>query len=314
MTAYIIKRLLAMIPTIIGVSIFVFLLFQLLPGTVVEQMLGVNGGNPEAVKELREFFGLDRPLHVQYADWAGSFLSGDLVSWRSGQEIWPMLLKAFTVTGELALLAVIVSFIIGVPLGILAALKPNSILDNVLRVVSLAGVSVPIFFQGTVLILLFSLYFPWSPPVVFKYPWESLAQNVQIMILPALALGSASSAVIMRMTRASLLETLGQDFIRTARAKGLTERAVIFGHALKNVMISVVTALGLEMGQILGGIVVIEVVFSLPGVGQLIFNGLVERDFPLVIAAIMFITFITMVINALVDICYKWIDPRIRYD
>jgi peptide/nickel transport system permease protein len=314
MTAYIIKRLLAMIPTIIGVSIFVFLLFQLLPGTVVEQMLGVNGGNPEAVKELREFFGLDRPLHVQYADWAGSFLSGDLVSWRSGQEIWPMLLKAFTVTGELALLAVIVSFIIGVPLGILAALKPNSILDNVLRVVSLAGVSVPIFFQGTVLILLFSLYFPWSPPVVFKYPWESLAQNVQIMILPALALGSASSAVIMRMTRASLLETLGQDFIRTARAKGLTERAVIFGHALKNVMISVVTALGLEMGQILGGIVVIEVVFSLPGVGQMIFNGLVERDFPLVIAAIMFITFITMVINALVDICYKWIDPRIRYE
>ncbi|EKN63448.1 ABC transporter permease [Schinkia azotoformans] len=315
MGVYVVKRILSMIPTIIGVSLLVFLLMELIPGSVVEQMLGIEGNNPEAQKKLEEFFGLNEPFYVQYWNWISGVIVGDLgVSWRSGDPILPTLLNAFIITGEMAVFAVIVSVIIGMPFGILAALKPYGIIDNILRVLSLAGVSIPVFFQGTLLILIFSLFFPWAPPVVYQYPWESLSQNLQIMILPAIALGIASSAVVMRMTRSSLLETLGQDFIRTARSKGITETAVIFGHALKNIWISVITAIGLEMGQILGGVVVVEVVFSLPGVGQLIFNSLVQRDFPIVIGGILFVTIIVLIINTMIDLIYKFVDPRIRYD
>jgi peptide/nickel transport system permease protein len=313
MSVYVLKRIAAMLPTLFGVTIVVFLLLKLLPGTVVEQMLG-SEGDEEAAEALRQFFGLDRPLHEQYLNWIGNILVGDFgVSWRTGQDILTTLLEAFVVTGELAVFAVLVSALIGIPLGLLAALRPYGPIDHLLRIFSLTGVSVPVFFQGTVLIVLFSLFSPWKPPVIFEYPWDSLSMNLQIMILPAFALGLASSAVVMRMTRSSLLDTLGQDFIRTARAKGLKESIVIFRHALKTVMISVVTALGLEFGQILGGIVVVEVVFSLPGVGQTIFNALVERDFPLVQSGILMITFVTLCINTIVDIAYAYIDPRIRY-
>ncbi|MFF2445561.1 ABC transporter permease [Neobacillus sp. NPDC058068] len=312
---YILKRILSMIPTLIGVSLLVFLLMQLIPGTVVEQMLGVEGNSREAQKQLEEFFGLNQPVIVQYWHWFSGIMVGDFgVSWRSGEAILPTLLNAFIITCEMAILSVIVCVIIGVPLGILAALKPYGLIDNILRILSLAGVSIPVFFQGTLLMLIFSLYFPWSPPVVYQYPWESLSQNLQIMILPAIALGIASSAVVMRMTRSSLLETLGQDFIRTARSKGITETAVIFGHALKNILISVITAVGLEMGQIFGGIVVVEVVFSLPGVGQLIFNSLLQRDFPIVTSGILFVTVVVLIINTIIDLTYKFVDPRIRFD
>lgn len=315
MVVYIIKRILSMIPTLIGVSLLVFLLMQLIPGTVVEQMLGIQGNNPEAQQQLKEFFGLDQPVIVQYWNWISGVIVGDFgVSWRSGKDILPILLDAFIITGQMAIFAVSVCVLIGVPFGILAALKPNGLVDNILRIVSLAGVSIPVFFQGTLLVLIFSLFFTWSPPVIYQYPWESLSQNLQIMILPAIALGTASSAVIMRMTRSSLLEILGQDFIRTARSKGITETAVIFGHTLKNIGISVITAIGLVMGQILGGIVVVEIVFSLPGVGQLIFNSLLQRDFPIVISGILFVTVIVLVINTTVDVLYKFIDPRIRFD
>ena len=315
MTNYVIKRILAMFPTIIGVTIVVFLLLQLIPGTVVEQMLGIHSSDPVAQERLRAFFGLDLPVHVQYWNWLSDMLTGNMgVSWRTGQELLPRILLAFVVTGEMALAAVIVSFIIGVSLGIIAALRPYGIFDGVLRILSIAGVSIPVFFQGALLILIFSMLPIWSPPVTYHYPWESLSKNLQIMLLPALTLGIASSAVIMRMTRSSLLEILGQDFIRTARSKGLSERVVVFRHALKNVMINIITAIGLQFGQIIGGIVVIEVIYTLPGVGQLIYNGLIQRDFPLVVAGIMFITIVTLFVNTGVDIIYKVADPRIRYE
>lgn len=315
MALYITRRLLAILPTIFGVSIAVFLLLQLIPGTIIEQMLGMDGGNQQATEALRQFFGLDRPLYQQYFHWAGRLIVGDFgTSWRSGEAILPILSEAFIVTLELTVLAVIVSIVVGVPLGILAALRPYGIIDSILRIVSLAGVSIPVFFQGSLLILLLSLYSPWSPPIVFDYPWDSLSNNLQIMILPAIALGIASSAVIMRMTRSSLLEVLGQDFIRTARSKGFQERVVIFKHALRNVLISVVTAIGLQFGQILGGVVVIEVVFNIPGIGQTVFNALLQRDFPVVQAGILMITVATMLVNTLVDIIYGFIDPRVRYD
>ncbi len=312
---YIVKRILAMLPTIIGVTIFVFLLLQLIPGTIVEQMLGIHSSNPVAVARLREFFGLDQPVHIQYWHWLTDLLKGNLgVSWRTGQELLPRLLSAFIVTGEIALFAVIASSIIGVSLGIIAALRPYGLLDGILRIFSIAGVSIPVFFQGALLIMLFSFLPIWSPPVVYYYPWESLTKNLQIMLLPALTLGIASSAVIMRMTRSSLLEILGQDFIRTARSKGLAESVVVFRHALKNVMINIITAIGLQFGAIMGGIVVIEVIYSLPGVGQLIYNSLLHRDFPVVVAGIMFVTVVTLIINTVVDIVYKVADPRIRYE
>lgn len=315
MPVYIGKRIIAMLPTLFGVTIAVFLLLKLLPGTIVEQMLGVNGGSEETTQALRRFFGLDLPLYQQYWNWLKQLFVGDLgTSWRTGEAVLSTLLQAFFVTMEIAVGAVCISILIGIPLGIAASLRPYGLMDQLFRIFSLIGVSVPVFFQGTILIILFSFYSPWKPPILFEYLWESLSMNLQSLILPAFALGLASSSVIMRMTRSSLLDTLGQDFIRTARAKGLKESSVIMGHALKTVMISVVTALGLEFGQILGGIVVVEVVFSIPGVGQTLFNALIERDFPVVQSGILFITFITLCINTVVDIVYAFIDPRIRYD
>ena len=312
---YIVRRISSTLITLIGVSILVFLMLQLIPGTVVEQIMGMDAMvTQETVDSLKAFFGLDRPIHVQYGYWIQNVVRGNFgISWRTGKTVLSLIVDHLPVTGELTFLALVVAFVIGVPMGIASATRPNTVLDNVVRVVSLLGLSMPVFWQGTMLILVFSLTLRWMPALSYVGFFEDPVQNLQLMAMPSICLGTASAAMIMRMTRACLLEVLGQEYVRTARAKGLRERLVIYRHALRNAMIPVVTVVGVQVGYLLGGIVVVEEVFTLPGVGRLVLSAIFNRDYPLVQGAVLFIALIFMLSNLLVDLLYSIIDPRIRY-
>jgi peptide/nickel transport system permease protein len=312
---YLVIRTLSILPTLVGVSIAVFLLIRLIPGTIVEQMIGTEGTySRETSDALRAFFGLDQPVHVQYLRWAGQLVRGHLgTSWRTGLPVFEMIWSRLAVTLELTTGAMLVALAVGVPLGILSARRENSSLDHVIRVVSLFSLSIPVFWQATMLILAVSLWLGWAPSVAFVSPWVDLRANLAIVALPSLALGTAVAAVFMRMTRSSLLEVMRQDYIRTARAKGLAERAVVWGHAFKNGLIPLITVAGLQVGYLLGGVVVTEEVFTLPGVGRLLLWAVFQRDYPLVQGTILFVALLFMLSNLVVDLVYAWVDPRIHY-
>ena len=312
---YILKRILSLVPTVIGVTILVFLMIRLIPGTVVDQLIGTESRVDEATKEAaRAFFGLDRPLHVQYLDWLGGLARGDLGrSWRSGLPVSKMIGDRLAVTAELVVGALLVALLVGVPLGILSAVREGTPLDHLVRVASLFGLSIPIFWQAAMMILVLSVWFRWVPPVEYSPLGRDPIANLKQMILPSIVLGTVVSAQIMRMTRASLLEVLRHDYVRTARAKGLAERLVVTGHALKNALIPVVTVVGVQAGYLLGSAVVTEEVFTLPGVGRLVLSAVYERDYPLVQGTILFIAVLFMLSNLLVDLIYTYLDPRIRY-
>lgn len=316
MQVYILRRIVAMLATLLGVSLIVFLMMRLIPGTVVEQLLGQSALiSEETLRSLREFFGLDRPWYMQYLDWLARLLRGDLGnSWRSDRPVSQLILSRFPVSGELALLSIAWSLLLGVPLGTLSALRRGTSADNFIRFASTLGLSVPAFWQGTLLILLFSIYLQWMPSLEWvgfvKDPWR----NLSIMALPALTLGTATAAMITRMTRSAMLEVLSREFIRTARAKGLRERRVILYHALRNSLIPVITVAGVQMGYIIGGIVVIEDVFSLPGMGRLLLDAIFQRDYPVVQGTILMGAGVFMFLNFVVDLTYALIDPRIRYE
>ena len=314
MLKYIAGRVLALVPALLGLSILIFLMIRLIPGTVVEELLGDATATPQMIAALRAYFGLDQPLYVQYFSWLGKVLTGDLgTSWRTGKPVLQMILALLPLTGELAILSVLVSMIVGVALGIISAIKQDTPIDNLARVVALFGLSMPVFWQGTMLILIFSLYFNWMPPIMWVPIWQDPIQNLQILILPALCLGTASAATVMRMTRSCMLEVLRQEYVRTARAKGLHEQAVIAVHALRNAIIPVITVVGMQLGYQFGGVVVVEEVFTLNGIGRLVLSGIYQRDYPVVQGTILFIGVIFMVSNLLVDILYGLFDPRIRY-
>lgn len=311
---HIIRRILSTLITLFGVSILVFLMLQLIPGTVVEQIMGIDAMvTKETVDSLKSFFGLDQPIHIQYWHWIRNVVRGNFgISWRTGKEVLSLILDHLPVTGELTFLALIVAFAIGIPMGVLSATRTNTVFDNVIRVVSLLGLSMPVFWQGTMLILIFSLTFRWMPGLEYVGFFEDPIRNLRLMAMPSLCLGTASAAMIMRMTRACLLEVLGQDYVRTARAKGLRERLVVYRHALRNAMIPVITVIGVQVGYLLGGIVVVEEVFTLPGIGRLVLSAIFNRDYPLVQGAVLFIALIFMLSNLLVDLLYSILDPRIR--
>jgi peptide/nickel transport system permease protein len=315
MRRYLLIRVASLIPTLFGVSIAVFLLIRLIPGTVVEQMIGTEGlYSEETMRALRAFFGLDAPLHVQYARWLGGVLRGDLgTSWRTGLPVSEMILSRLQVTVELTLGAMLVAVAVGVPLGMVSARRENTGLDHVVRVASLFSLSIPVFWQATMLILAVSLWLDWAPAVDFVPPWRDPGRNLAIIALPSLALGTAVAAVFMRMTRSSLLEVMRQDYVRTARAKGLPERGVLWGHALKNSLIPLITVVGVQVGYLLGGVVVTEEVFTLPGVGRLLLWAVFQRDYPLVQGTILFVAALFMLSNLVVDVVYAYVDPRIRY-
>jgi peptide/nickel transport system permease protein len=315
MRRYVLIRVLSIVPTLFGVSVAVFLLIRLIPGTVVEQMIGTEGSfSEETMRALRRFFGLDVPIHLQYVRWMGGALRGDLgTSWRTGLPVAQMILERLQVTVELTLAAMLVAVAVGVPLGMVSARRENTPLDHVVRVGSLFSLSIPVFWQASMLILVVSLGLDWAPAVDFVPPWVDPGRNLAIIALPALALGTAVAAVFMRMTRSSLLEVMRQDYIRTARAKGLPEPGVLWGHALKNSLIPLITVAGVQMGYLLGGVVVTEEVFTLPGVGRLLLWAVFQRDYPLVQGTILFISALFMLSNLVVDLVYAWVDPRIRH-
>jgi peptide/nickel transport system permease protein len=312
---YLVVRLYSMALTLLGLTVLVFLMLRLIPGTVVEQMIGADAVVSAAmVEQLRAFFGLDQPWYVQYGRWLGGLAQGDLgTSWRTGKPVIALIAERLPVTLELTAMAVGFSLLLGLVAGIVSAVRRDRAVDNVTRVGALLGLSVPVFWQGTMLILFLSIYLRWMPPVVWVDFVRDPMKNLTIMLLPAVCLGTASAANIARTTRACMLDVLGSEYIRTASAKGLVPRLVVLKHALKNALIPIVTVVGLQIGILLGGSVVVEEVFTLPGVGRLVLWSIYQRDYPLTQSTILFVAVMFMTVNLLVDVLYAYLDPRIRY-
>ena len=315
MGRYLVVRLYSMALTLLGLTVLVFLMLHLIPGTVVEQMIGADAMmSQQMVDQLKRFFGLDQPWYVQYGRWLGQILRGDLgTSWRTGKPVLSLILERLPVTIELTVLSVLFSLVLGVTAGILSAVWRDRPVDHVTRVGTLLGLSVPVFWQGTMLILFFSLYLRWMPPVMWVDIVTDPRRNLTIMLLPALCLGTAAAANVARTTRSSMLDVLSSDFVRTALAKGLAGRGVVLKHALTNALIPIVTVVGLQLGILLGGTVVVEEVFTLPGVGRLVLWSIYQRDYPVTQSTILFIAALFMALNLAVDLLYGYLEPRIRY-
>ncbi|QPC80644.1 ABC transporter permease [Phototrophicus methaneseepsis] len=317
MTRYLVQRFISLIPMLVGVSILVFIAIRLVPGDLITAQLGTEAGMLSDAQRasLEAYYGLDKPPVEQYFSWMSDVLRGDLgLSVRQGQPVLSLIFDRFPVTLELAILSVIIALLIGIPLGILSAIYRNSVLDIFARVFAMIGLSVPNFLLGTLVIYVLSVYFgilPTSGNYVEFYEDPSL--NLQQIIFPALTLGTSFAASVMRMTRSSMLEVLSEDYIRTARSKGLWESVIIRRHALKNAMIPVVTLVGIEFGYLLGGTFIVEQIFAIPGIGRLTINAITQRDYALVQGVTLFIAVNFVVINLLIDVLYTVIDPRVSY-
>ncbi len=304
MIAFISKRILYTLPVVIGVSVAVFLMIHLIPGDPAQLVAGMEASEQD-VANVRRALGLDQPLYVQYMRFVSRAVLGDFgTSFRTGRGVLDEVGSRYMNTVVLGLAAMLVTLVLGGASGIISAVKKFTAVDNVSMLVSLLGVSMPTFFLGLLLMLVFSVYLGWFP-LTGKGTWLHL-------VLPALTLGTPSAAVISRLTRSSLLEVLEQDYIRTARAKGLAEFVVINSHAIRNAMIPVVTVLGLQFGYLLGGAVVTETVFAWPGIGRLIVQAILARDFPVVQASVLFLAMTFVLLNLLTDLLYSFLDPRIR--
>lgn len=313
MKTYVVKRVLLLIPVIIAVSILIFALMRILPGDAINDLLGVEQ-TPALRAQLEKQFGLDKPVWQQYWDWISGILRGDFgVSMRTGRPILAEFQSRFMVTLELTLVGSLIAWIIAIPLGILSSIKRNTAPDFFIRVFGLLGVSVPNFAFATLLILFLATGFNYYPPIAWVPFSTDPVKNLELIIWPAIVLGSIMAGSVMRMTRSSMLDVLRQDFIKTVRAKGARERMVIMKHAFKNSLIPIITIIGIQFGSLLGGTVVIEQMFSLPGIGQMTLDAIFKRDYPVVQANILIIAVIYVLINLVVDICYAAIDPRIKY-
>ena len=316
MSRFLVRRLLLLAPVLMGVSVIVFLVLHLAPGDPAEIMLGSQATQEDRLR-LRADLGLDDPLHVQYGRWLGHVARGDL-----GRSLWmrrPVLgevLVRLKATLILTGTALVLSSIGGVALGILSATRPNSWLDRTSAVASLFGASMPVFWLGIVLMVVFSLTLGWLPASGMYAPYGGgdLEDLLRHLVLPALTLAAASVTIVARLTRSAMLEVLGQDYIRTARAKGLVERRIVVRHALKNALVPIVTVIGVQAGYLLGGAVLTETVFAWPGVGTLMVQGILARDIPLVQGCVLVVALTFVLVNLFVDLLYAWLDPRIRYE
>ena len=315
MGKYILRRTILLIPTLIGMSMLIFLMVRLMPADIVDALVGVDPTiTPEAKAALRHSFGLDDPIWLQYVHWVGDVSHGDLgKSFRTREPITKSIVSSLPITLELAFLAILMSVVVAIPLGVLSAIRRNSRTDFWARAAGLIGLAFPNFWLATMFLLITSLFFHWVPPVIWIPPTTDLAGNLVQMFLPALALSVQLMAVEMRMARASMLEVLRQDYIRTARAKGLREARVLFRHALKNSFIPVITVIGIQVGNLMGGSVIIEQIFGLPGVGWLLLQGIFGRDYPVVQVTALFLATVFVIVNLLVDVTYAYLDPRIKY-
>lgn len=315
MFEYIVRRIVYGLLILLVMTVFTFVVMRLVPGDVVTLQLAQAGVvSEEQMAALKSEMGLDKPVWQQLLIWLKGALQGDLGNslW-SQQPVMDMIAKRLPVTLELVGLSVILSLLVGIPLGVVAAVKHGKWADQLIRVTAITGLSIPNFWLGLLIITFLSLWFGWIPPIAYRTFLEDPVVNLQKMILPALALAVTLSASTIRMTRSALLEVLHSDFIRTVRAKGASERIVIYKHALRNSLISVVTLVGLQIGILLGGTVVLEYIFSIPGMGSLIFETVSKRDYPVVQACVLIYGGMFILVNLLVDITYGWIDPRIRH-
>jgi peptide/nickel transport system permease protein len=311
---FILHRALATVPVLFLLSLIVFSLIHLIPGDPVQIMLGEEN-DPHALQALRRELGLDRPIVEQFLRWLWRLLQGDFGrSLRSHQPVLEAIGERLPVTIELTVLAMLISLSIALPAGVISALRRNSVLDVLSTMTALTGVSIPNFFLGILLIVTFAQELQWLPSSGYVSPQESLALNLKTMLLPAVTLGTGLAAIVMRMTRSSLLEVLRHDYVLTARAKGLAESGVVLRHALKNALLPVTTILGLQMGTLLEGAVLTETIFALPGLGRLVVDSIFARDFPIVQGVILFLALTRITCNFVVDITYALLDPRIRYE
>jgi peptide/nickel transport system permease protein len=313
MRQYVLKRLALMVPTLLLISVIVFTLNHMLPGDVVVLMFEEKAYAKD-LDALRAKLGLDRPLYIQYFSWLGDVVQGNL-----GESLWTKrpvveeMMRRLPVSIELGAMAIVVALCISIPIGVLSAIRQDTLKDYAARSVAIVGLSVPQFWKATLVIVLPSIWFGWAPPLQFtafsENPWQHLSQ----FILPAIILGIAPGASLMRLTRALMLEVLRQDYIRTAWSKGMREPRVVLRHALKNAIIPVVTLLGLQIIQIANGTVILETIFGLPGVGRFLVDAMFQRDYTVVQGVILFTSSIIVVVNLLVDMTYAYLDPRIRY-
>jgi len=317
MARYILKRLLAIIPTLLGVAVLIFLLLRVVPGDVVEARYMSGEGQFQSLEMVaieRKKLGLDQPLWKQFVDWMSGLARLDFgLSMWTGAPITEEIKLRFALSLQLALMATAVATLLAIPLGILAAVKQDTWIDYAVRVFSIAGLAMPSFWLGILLILTLLVVFRWLPPMVFTPLWVNPWENLQQLIWPALAVGYRYSAVSTRMMRSAMLEVLREDYIRTARAKGLWLKLILSRHALKNAMLPVLTIISLEFAFLLGGLVVTEQVFNLNGLGMLFVESISRRDYTLTQALVMLVATFFLVVNFLVDIAYAWLDPRIRY-
>ena len=316
MWKYLLKRFLLMFPTLLGVALVIFFLIRIVPGDVVELRLAGDRGSvsEETLKTERARFGLDKPVWQQFATWMAGVVRLDFgTSMWTGAPIWDEIKLRFALSFQVAVMATLLAVVLAIPLGVVAALKQDTWVDYVVRIFSIAGLATPSFWLGIVFILSLLIVFKWLPPMVYTPFWVSPWQNIQQLIWPALAVGYRYSAVATRMTRSAMLEVLREDYIRTARAKGLWQKLVLRRHALKNAMLPVMTVVGLEFAFLLGGLVVTEQVFNLNGLGLLFVQAVAHRDYTLIQALVMLVAGFTILVNFAMDVMYGWLDPRIRY-
>ncbi|ACI94627.1 dipeptide transport system permease protein DppB [Afipia carboxidovorans OM5] len=316
MLRYTIRRFLLMIPTLFGVAVLVFIMLRAMPGDIVEMRMLMDGGQvtPEALIVERARLGLDQPLWYQFYDWITGIMVGDFgTSMWTGRPVIDEISSRLGLSLEVAILATILAILISIPLGTISALYNNTWIDHVIRTFAIAGLAIPSFWLGMLIILGLLLTFNWIPPLTYTPIWEDPITNLSQLIWPALAVGYRYSAVATRMTRSTLLEVLQEDYIRTARAKGVYERLVLSRHAIRNAMLPVVTVIGLEFAFLIGGLVVTEQVFNLNGIGKLFVETVTRADYTMVQALVMLVAAFFIAVNFVVDLLYAVLDPRIRY-
>ncbi|MGD9890295.1 MAG: ABC transporter permease [Dehalococcoidia bacterium] len=315
MRQYIFKRLLSAVPTLVLVSLALFVLLRTIPGDAIELMVAESPHvRPETRDELARQLGLADPIPVQYVRWLGNAIVGDFgTSIWTGRTVIDQINERLPVTLELTVLAVMISLAIGIPIGVLSATKQDTLPDYVGRMIAIAGLSLPSFVTGTLVLVYLAKWFHWIPPAGYTPIYEDPLRNIQQFLLPALVLGAALAGTVMRMTRSSMLEVLRQDYVRTARAKGLQGRVIVTRHALKNAMNPIITITGNQIGNLIGGAIIVEAMFALPGLGRLTLDSIQSRDYPQVQANVMVVTIGFLLVNMIVDITYGFFDPRIRY-
>ncbi len=314
MIEYIVRRILSGILVLFMLSTFLFFVMRAVPGDVVRLQLADAGSvSDERMAEIEADLGLDKPALTQYGVWLGNLVQGDL-----GESLWEkrpvteMIRERFPVTFELAFLSILVAVILGILTGVASAIRRGTAADDALRIGSVLGLSVPNFFLALLMITSASLWFNWVAPLSYERPWDNLGVNLQQMAMPAIALGVSVAAAIARLTRSSMLEVLGSDYIRSVRAKGATSRLVNYKHGLRNSLIPILTLIGLQFGALLGGTVILESIFGLPGIGSMVFRAVEQRDYPVIQAGAVLYGTIFVAVNIAVDIAYGFIDPRIR--